>query len=161
MKRQHKWSVCTIALLLAGCQRPTSEPDLNKTIAWMQNALEHHNGQRLDSALPKEVKLINKLTADHCKLTYELSNFDVAHYDLADVDTQTVKIEKIGQASWVTFKTRDFHHSIRYEHPQDKEQWVYDTESGGFSLDSAEVATSFQKALTRAVNLCGGKPSTF
>jgi hypothetical protein len=156
-----KTQLCIIALLLAGCQSPSSEPSLNETIAWMQNALVRHEGQRLDSTLSKEVKLINKLTADHCKLTYEVSNFDIVHYDLADIDTTTIKIEKIGQASWVTFKTRDFHHSIHYEHPQDKDEWVYETESGGFSLDSEDVARSFSKALTRAATMCGGKPSTF
>jgi hypothetical protein len=152
---------CIIALLLAGCQSPSSEPSLNETITWMANALARHNGQRLDSTISKEVKLINKLTADHCQLTYELSNFDVSIYDLTDIDTKSIKIEKIGQASWVTFKTRDFHHSLRYEHPLDKDHFAYSSESGGFSLDSEEVAASFSKALARAVDLCGGKPSTF
>ncbi|HEV3374809.1 MAG TPA: hypothetical protein VG051_03840 [Candidatus Acidoferrum sp.] len=127
----------------------------------MQNALKQHNGQRLDSTLSKEVKLINRLTANHCGLRYELSNFDISQYDLTDIDTKTIKIEKIGGAIWVTFKTRDFHHSVHYEHPLDKDHWAYDSESGGFSLDSEEVAASFAKALARAVDLCGGKPSTF
>ena len=157
VKPQH----CILALLLAGCQSPTAEPTLNEAMAWMQNALARHNGQRLDSTLSKDVKLVNKLAADQCHLTYEVSNYEVIRYDATDIDTKTIKIEKIGEASWVTFKTRDFHHSVRYEHPLDKDKWVYDSETGGFSLDSEEVAASFAKALTRAVTLCGGKPSTF
>ena len=154
-------TVCIIVLLSSGCQSPSSEPNLNETIAWMQNALARHNGQRLDSKLSKEVKLVNKLTAEQCQFTYELSNFEIVRYDVTDIDTKTIKTEKIGEASWVTFKTRDFHHSVRYEHPQDKDKLVYDSESGGFSLDSEEVAAAFAKALARAVALCGGKPSTF
>jgi hypothetical protein len=127
----------------------------------MQNALIQHNGQRLESALSKEVKLINKLTADHCGLRYEVSNFDVVRYDLTNIDSKTIKTEKIGKANWMTFKTRDFHQSVHYEHPLEKDHWTYDSESGGFSLDSDEVAASFSKTLARAVDLCGGKPSTF
>jgi hypothetical protein len=161
LSRQSKALHFIAALLIAGCNSPTSEPSLSETVAWMQNALKQHNGQRLDSRLSKEVKLINNLTADHCGLRYELSNFDISRYDLTDIDTNTIKIEKIGGAIWVTFKTRNFHHSVHYEHPLDKDHWAYDSDSGGFSLDSEEVGASFSKALTRAVVLCGGKPSTF
>lgn len=97
-----------------------------------------------------------------CKLTYTVSNYETVRYDLNDIDTRTIKVEQIGEASWVTFHTRDFHRSIHYDnHPPNDKPFVYDAENGGFSLDSKEVATPFQKALTREADLCGAKPSSF
>ena len=138
----------------------TGDPSLEETITWMQNALAQHNGQHVDSTIAREVKILARLTAENCKLTYELSKADTVQYDLADIDPKTIKTEKIGELPWVTFKTRDFHKSVHYTSPGEP-KIDYMSETGGFSLDSPEVAASFSKALTRAVNLCGGKPSTY
>lgn len=160
MKPPHKWMMSVAAILLVGCKSSPAEPDLNATITWMGNALARHNGQRLDSTISKDVKLINELTVDHCQLTYELSNLETIQYDLSDIDTKTLKLETIGQSTWVAFSTRDYHHSVRYIDARNQ-KLEYDSETGGFSLDSQEVATSFSKALERAAKLCGSKPSTF
>jgi hypothetical protein len=162
MRAWYILSTCGIlVLLLSACEKPSDGPDLNETITWMQRALAEHNGQRIDNTISSEVKIIAKLTADHCKLSYELSDYDVVGFDLADIDPNSIKTEKIGNAVWATFKNRDYHHSTHYTHPKDPTGFKYDGDTGGFSLDSQEVATSFSKALSRAVRLCGGKPSTF
>jgi hypothetical protein len=157
------WSIC-IFVLLSGCQTPTqtNEPNLTETLAWMQNALKEHNGARLSPPI-KDVVDKHTVVADHCKLTYELTNFDTVQFDLADIDTKTIKVEKIGDIPWVTFKTRDFHHSVHYTSPADNGNPAidYTAENGGFSLDGQDVATSFAKALARAANLCGSRGSTF
>ena len=148
--------------LLVGCQiappAPTG-PTLKETTDWMANALHEHYGQRNDLSAVKDIVVKAKLTADDCKLSYELTTIRTIKFDLSDVDSNTIKIEKIGDYSWVTFRMRDYHKSFHYidSNPTDS----YDQEGGGFSLDSSEVAASFQKAFTRAVTLCGGKPSTF
>jgi hypothetical protein len=159
--------LCLIALIEVGCGTTSpfapkieAKPDLKETIDWMANALANRNGQRIDPTISKEAHFTNTLTADHCNLTYQVSKTETVRYDLSDIDTGTIGTEKIGQNTWVTFKTRDFHHSVKYEHPKEM-NWNYDTDSGGFSLDSDEVALSFKKALSRALKLCGGKPSTF
>ena len=125
----------------------------------MANALHEHYGQRIELSTVKDIVVKAKLTADGCKLSYELTSERTIKLDLSDVDSNTIRIEKIGDYSWVTFRMRDYHKSFHYE---DKDpSLTYDQDRGGFSLDSQEVATSFQKAFTRAVMLCGGKPSTF
>lgn len=152
--------ICLIMLVACnGCNKVDSQPSLEDTIAYMRQALTAHNGQRL-SAVPADVTLINKLSSQGCKLTYEVSNYQTVHYDLSDIDTKTIKVEPIGDNFWVTFKTRDFHRSVSYESQKEKEG-NYTSEAGGFSLDSKDVADSFQKALLRATSLCGGKPSSF
>jgi hypothetical protein len=75
-------------------------------------AQEQHNGQRLEYFSP-EVKIIAKLTAKDCELKYEITNFEIYYFDLKDIDTKTIKLETIGSSEWVTFKTRNFHRSIR------------------------------------------------
>lgn len=125
----------------------------------MQSALERHNGQRLESFSP-EVKLINKLTANNCGLSYEVTNFEIYCFDLKDIDSTTIRVERIGPAEWVTFKTRYFHRSICSLNSRTNEL-NFASETGGFSLDGPEVANSFSRAFSRAVSLCGGKSSTF
>jgi hypothetical protein len=125
----------------------------------MQTALEQHNGQRLEKFSP-EVKVIAKLTAQDCQLKYEISNFEIYYFDLNDIDTKTIKLEHIGSSDWVTFSTRDFHRSIRSVNSGTKEL-NFTSEKGGFALDGPDIAKSFSHALSRAVSLCGGRPSTF
>jgi hypothetical protein len=148
------------ALLLFGCTSRDDKPNLNQTVEWMRNALSEHNGQRLDEAYAKDVILINKLSSDRCNLTYEASSNESVQYDLSDINPKTIAVKPIGKAVWVTFDARDFHKSVHYRHPSDA-SLDYDSESGGFSLDSPDIAKSFSQALQRAVELCGGRPSTF
>ena len=54
----------------------------------------------------------------------------------------------IANAFWVTSKTRNFNHSVRYVHPTEPKD-DYDAEDGGFALDSNDTAASFMKALRR------------
>ena len=136
-----------------------SGPDLEETIAWMQKALASHNGQRLDPTDDGKHPVIAKLTANNCKLQYVVNDWETVHYDLSDVNPITITTKEIGQATWVVFDTRNFDESVRYTHPDPKDD--YSAESGGFSLATPEYAESFAKALRHAVELCGGKPSTF
>jgi hypothetical protein len=160
MKAKHLCLMLSSAIL-SGCGSPSQGPSLKETMGWMQQTLALHNGQRLDSdRLSSEVKLVNKLIDHDCKLEYMVTDFETVEYDLKDIDPSSFKQEPIGKAFWVTFKTRNFNHSVRYIHPTEPND-NYDSESGGFALDSNDVATSFQKALHHAVELCGGKPSTF
>lgn len=127
----------------------------------MARSLASHNGQRIQSPpLSPEVKLANHLTEDHCKLNYELSQFDVVRLDLGDIDTKTVTVKQIGNTWWTVFGTRDFNKSVRYKHPKDSAS-DYDAETGGFSLDTEQTANSFARAFTHAAELCGSKPSSF
>ena len=149
--------------LLVGCEsrKNNSSPGLQETVDYMQRSLSSHNGQRIvEPPLSPEVKLVNRLTADHCKLTYELSQFDVVLIDLSDIDTKTVTVEKIGNTWWAVFKTRNFNKSVQYKHPKDS-TLDYTAEKGGFSLDEEQTASSFAKAFTHAAELCGGRPSLF
>jgi len=96
--------------LLVGCDsgKNTSLPSLQETVDYMHRSLASHNGQRIQQPpLSPEVKLVNRLTADHCKLTYEVSQFDVVQFDLSDIDTKTVTVEKISNTWWAVFKTRN------------------------------------------------------
>jgi hypothetical protein len=136
-------------------------PSLQETVDYMTRGLVSHNGQRIqEPPLSPEVKLVNRLTEDHCKLTYELSQFDVVQFDLPDIDTKTVTVKQIGNTWWAVFNTRNFNKSVHYKHPKDP-SLDYDAENGGFSLDEEQTANSFVKALTRAAELCGGSPSSF
>jgi hypothetical protein len=147
------------ALLLSGCTSHDDQPTLTQSVEWMRNALAQHNGQRLDENLSKE-NLVAKLSSDGCKLNYELTEHQMVEFDLSDVDPKTIAQKQIGNGFWVTFDARDFHKSIHYKHGAEVSD-DYDATTGGFSLDSPEVAKSFAQALQRAVQLCGGKPSTF
>jgi len=149
--------------LLVGCDSGKSKdlPSLQETLDYMQRSLASHNGQRIEQPpLPPEVKLVNRLTADHCKLTYDVSQFEVVQYDLSDIDTKTVTVERIGNTWWTVFKTRNFNKSVQYRHPKDHGS-DYNAENGGFSLDDEQTANSFAKAVTHAAELCGGRPSSF
>jgi hypothetical protein len=149
--------------LFVGCNRRKDDPlpSLQETVDYMQRSLASHNGQRIqEPPLSPEVKLVNRLTADHCKLTYEVSQFDVVEFDLSEVDTKTVTVKKIGNTWWTVFKTRNFNKSVRYKHPKDPGA-DYSAEDGGFSLDEEQTASSFAEAVTHAAELCGGRPSTF
>ena len=145
-----------------GCNRSSKHvgPTLTETTDWMRQTLAVHNGQRSDTTLASDVKVLARLTANECNLDYVITNFETSHYDLRDIDPNSIKTEKIGDATWVVFRTRNFNRSVRYEHPSDP-TLNYTDEGGGFSLDSADHAQSFQKALHHAVELCGGRPSTF
>jgi hypothetical protein len=85
---------------------------------------------------------------------------DVLQLDLGDIDTQSVRVEPIGNTWWAVFKTRNFSKSVQYKHPKDSTS-DYTAANGGFSLDEQQTADSFAKALTHAAELCGGGPSTF
>ena len=149
--------------LLVGCDKGKNNPlpSLQETVDYMQRSLASHNGQRIQQPpLSPEVKLVNRLTADHCKLIYEVSQFDVVQFDLSDIDTKTVTVEKIGNTWWAVFKTRNFNKSVQYKHPKDPGS-DYNAENGGFSLDEEQTANSFAKAVTHAAGLCGGRPSSF
>jgi hypothetical protein len=136
-------------------------PSLQETVDYMQRALASHNGQRIQQPpLSPEVKLVNRLTADHCKLNYELSQFDVVQFDLGDIDTKTVTVKQIGNTWWAVFKTRNFNKSVQYKHPKDP-SLDYNAENGGFSLDDEQIANSFAKAVTHAAEVCGSGPSSF
>lgn len=136
-------------------------PTLQETVDYMARSLASHNGQRIQQPpLSAEVKLITRLTQDGCRLTYELSQFDILQLDLGDIDTQTVRVEPIGNTWWAVFKTRNFSKSVQYKHPKDLAA-DYAAENGGFSLDEQQTADSFAKALTHAAEFCGGRPSTF
>ena len=136
-------------------------PSLQETVNYMTRSLAFHNGQRIQQPpLSPEVKLVNRLTGDHCKLTYALSQFDVVQFDLGDIDTKTVIVKQIGNTWWAVFKTRNFNKSVQYKHPKDP-SLDYDAENGGFSLDEEQTATSFARALTRAAEVCGSSPSSF
>jgi hypothetical protein len=133
---------------------------LKETTDWMQKSLSAHNGQRLDSTLAKDVKVLALLNMNGCKLNYQVTNYETVQYDLSDIDPRTIKMEKIADAAWVVFRTRNYNHSVLYTHSADAHA-DYSDEGGGFSLDTEEHANSFANALHRAVDLCGGKPSTF
>jgi hypothetical protein len=149
------------ALLKRDDEKEAHRPSFQETVNYMTRSLASHNGQRIQQPpLSPEVKLVNRLYADHCQFTYELSQFDVVQFDLGDIDTQTVSVKQIGNTWWAVFKTRDFHKSVRYKHPGDPSS-DYDAENGGFSLDEEQTADSFAKALTHAAELCGSGPSSF
>jgi hypothetical protein len=136
-------------------------PGFQETIDYMARGLASHNGQRIQQPpLSPEVKLVNRLTEDHCKLNYELSQFDVVQLDMGDIDTKTVTVKQIGNTWWAVFNTRHFNKSVRYRHPKDPGS-DYDAETGGFSLDTEQTANSFAKALTHGAELCGSKRSPF
>lgn len=144
-----------------GCKSRPDNPSLNETIEYMQAALSEHNGQRIQQPpLASEVRLRTRLTLDNCKLTYEISQWDLTEYDLSDIDTRTINVKQIANTWWAEFDTRDFHKSVHYliRKPPEMDYWTND---GGFSLDSEKIADSFAKALTHAAELCGAKPSTF
>jgi hypothetical protein len=148
----------TVAIALS-CSGQVKGPTLAETTDWMKQSLATHNGQRLEIHSP-DVKVLARLTAGGCKFDYVVTNYESVHYDMADIDPKSIQLEKIGKATWVTFKTTNYHRSIRYMHAADPGA-DYSDESGGFSLDTEEHAQSFLKALHRVVDLCGGKPSTF
>jgi hypothetical protein len=163
----HVMSRAVIAFLLlilavtTGCEHQTTAPSLTETTDWMRQSLAAHNGQQLDSAtFAPEVKVLAKLTADKCSLDYAVTNYESLHFELGAINPSTIKLEKINKSLWVVFKTTNYARSIRYIHTFEP-NLDYTEEFGGFSLDSEEHAQSFLKALHRAVDLCGGKPSTF
>ena len=94
-----------------------SGPDLEETIAWMQQALASHNGQRLDPMDDGKYPILAKLTANNCKLQYVVNDWETVHYDLSDVNPNMIKTKEIGQATWVVFDTRNFDKSVHYAHP--------------------------------------------
>jgi hypothetical protein len=151
-----------VVALSAACRRAhdATSPSLRETTDWMGQSLAAHNGHRVDDTVAKDVQIVSRLMPHECNLDYVVTNYETVHYDLRDVDPTTIKTEKIGQATWVVFQTRDFHRSVHYTHSSDP-KLDYSAENGGFSLDSEEHALSFQKALQHATELCGGKPSTF
>jgi hypothetical protein len=137
------------------------QPDLQETVDYLKRSLASHNGQRIQQPpLSPEVKLVNRLTADGCKLTYEVSQFDVVQVDLGDIDPRSVGVKQIGNTWWAIFKTCNFNKSVQYKHPKDSGA-DYNDESGGFSLDEEQTADSFAKAITHAAELCGSRPSSF
>lgn len=136
-------------------------PSLQETVDYMTRSLASHNGQKIQQPpLSPEVKLVNRLTADRCKLTYELSQSDVVRFDLGDIDTKTVTVSQIGNTWWAVFKTRNFNKSVQYTHPKNP-SLDYNAENGGFSLDDEQIANSFAKAVTHAAEVCGSRPSSF
>lgn len=146
---------------IQGCKSRPEKPNLNDTINFMQAALAEHNGQRIEQPpLSPEVQLRTRLTLDHCKLTYEVSQWDMVQYDLSDIDTRTITVKQIANTWWAEFNEQDFHKSVHYiiKKPPEMDYWA---NNGGFSLDSETIAVSFSKALTHAAELCGAKPSTF
>jgi len=126
----------------------------------MQQTLAAHNGLRLQDLSP-EYEILAQFTHHGCEAEYLAGRGDWAsHVNLSEVDPNSVRIEMIGRAPWVVFKGRNSQHVTTYIDPTGKLP-TYDSETGGFSLDSKEYAESFLKALKHAVMLCGGKPSTF
>jgi hypothetical protein len=147
-------------LLFMACKshmEADGKPSLEETISWMHDVLYTHNGQRLDDVSGIQMK--NDLSATGCQLKYVVNSDETVLFDLHQVDQTTIKIEKIGKAYWVTFNNRNFGQTTQYKHPDAKDD--YTAETGGFSLDDQDHATSFQNALKHAVSLCGGRPSTF
>ena len=151
----------TLSLLTFGCRNSpkNGSPSLDETVTWMAQALHERNGLKWrDNERP-----LAKLTRQGCNLKYETWSGETISVDLSDIDPKTIKIQTIGPNPWVVFDTRDFHQSVRY-HSSDPNAGSladYGAPDGGYELNSADVATSFEAAIQRAVALCGGKPSTF
>lgn len=151
-------------LMTTGCRSssPSQEetPSLEETFTWMQLTLAAHNGLRLQRPNPKVV-IVAQFTHHGCQIEHQSVKGDWAtHIDLTQVDPNSIKIEKIDNVPWVTFQGRNSQKVVQYRDPLGKLP-PYDTENGGFTLDSQEYAERFLNALKHAVILCGGKPSTF
>lgn len=132
----------------------------------MQQTLASHNGLRLDpSSDDGKLPILAKLTANNCKLHYVVNSREVIDYDLSDIDPNTIKVWTVTAGpgtgvSSVDFDARNFDKSVRYTNPSDPKA-DYSADNGAFDLDAPEHAESFAKALRHAVELCGGKSSTF
>ena len=150
-----------LAAVAIGCKHDTRDyqPSLAATANWMHQALKERNG----IAWRDNHQPFANLTNDGCVLTYEPWQGDTIKVDLSDVNPKTIAIHKIGSNPWVVFDTRDFHRSVRYHTATEGKgpPLDYGAPDGGFALNSDDVAQSFSKALGRAVQLCGGTPSTF
>src|SRR6266481_621764 len=139
---------CKFAILLlitfvfvAGCNKTNSdEPSLKETTDYMHKSLDANFGQRFD--ISKDVVIIKDLRSDGCKLTYLFTDYESSEYDLSDINPNSIKLEKIGTASWVTFYTRNFNHSIKHIGLKDHTA-TYSTDHGGFALNTEEHAASF------------------
>jgi hypothetical protein len=124
----------------------------------MQQSLATHSAL-YGEPLIADSKILSELKANGCSLDYVVTSSETVHYDLGDIDPKTIKVEpiKVGpivEVFQVTFKMTNYHQSVRYSDNSTGDM-------GFFRLDTQENADSFQKALSHAVDLCGGKPSTF
>ncbi len=155
-------ALCTLLLwgLLLGCRNKPSEPTLQETLDYMQRSLTVNYGESAPLPAGSDVKRVENLKLDGCKLYREATNYEGTEYDLSDIDINSIKLEKIGNAWWVTFRTRNFNRSIRTVGLMDK-TLNYTSDTGGFALNTKDTAEHFSKAFAHAVALCGGKPSTF
>jgi hypothetical protein len=146
-----------LSLLLCSCSQQ-SGPTLKETLDWMHQSLATHRA--VYRPLIADGKILSALKANGCSLDYVVTSSETVHYDLGDIDPKTIKVEppsKVGpilEVFQVTFKTTNYHQSVRYSDNSTSDM-------GFFGLDTQENAESFQKALAHAVELCGGKPSTF
>jgi hypothetical protein len=107
----------------------------------------------------------SEVRANGCSLdeviTPETTRSGTTHYDLGDIDPRTIKVEPIGNLFAVAFSTTNYHKSIRNTVSTQGHDYNSTSDRGIFLLDTRENAESFGKALSHAVELCGGKPSTF
>lgn len=161
-KKSLSFVMCTLLLcgLLLSCKSKPSEPTLQETIEYMQRSLKVNFGESAPLSADSDVKRVESLKLNGCKLYRESTNYEATEYDLSDIDISSIKLEKIGDAWWVTFTTRNFNRSIRTVGLIDK-TWNHTSDTGGFALNTKDTAEHFSKAVAHAVALCGGKPSSF
>jgi hypothetical protein len=145
---------------LVGCHSKPSEPTLDETMDYMSRSIKQNYGESTPLPPGSDVKRVENMKLDHCKLYREVTNYEAIEYDLSDIDPNTIKLEQIGAAWWVVFKTRNFNRSIKSIALNDH-SINFMSETGGFGLRNKETAEHYSKAFAHAVKLCGGSPSTF
>jgi V8-like Glu-specific endopeptidase len=163
----------------------TTGGPLADTFAWMQNTINDGSFQHTaDCRFTADCSTDEKLSFSGCRLTDTVTHHDrkkpdwdfILEFDLKDIDPNTIKVKLVDLDgimcgaklcmprpevptpidAEVRFSTTNDIETIKSISPIS----FPDRNTGGFLL-TEEYAPRFAKALTHAVKLCGGKPSTF
>ena len=164
MKKFLFLSVVTTACCLVGCNH---EPSRKDTLQWMHDFLAEHSG---DSTVVGDGvwRTSYSLESDGCKVTLtdleerksdpqRRDYKEIYQFSLSELDPTTAKFVKAEYGSFADVGTRDKRSVIHmWEDGKDYPQW-----SLRIVFSDDNDAYRFAKAMKHAVELCGGKPSTF
>jgi hypothetical protein len=167
--------ILVLMIALASCksgrqqQRDESAPDLQETLQWLEGATEaesakgappyEHYGFRSEGeckATITEERLIDGKTKEFPPITLSLKDIDPTDIQVEDMGKGSLGKGFEGQ-SGVNFHTRNYQKTIQVQNPDFPGSRVADVTL----LTNSWFAPKFAKALKRAVELCGGKSSSF
>ncbi len=150
---------CSLSVL---GQSKTQAPTLSETLQWLRGATDKESWDPLNHH-----EFQTNGGDDSCSVTIKETRMNASpgfwirvSFSLTDIDPADIQIHTIirGQSAAVTFHTRNYIEKITdtsSAHSSDELISRYDF----FTND--RFAPRFAQALKRAVELCGGKPSSF